>query len=226
MQNIELEGLADSCRMVFEKQQGGVVCKVLIELLQPKLEHLAEESMQWVVVVSALEGMMTVEMLLIAHETPESWWKTISPKLAGAKEEPDEKSAITLRTATMAVVATRSYANGGSDKSVGVGDAQSSQQPPSLVGEVPQQEVAIPNLRRHATPDLDSADPPETEQEPGSLVPRDRAHTFAAAPRALAALHRAGALAALHRAALNRGERQNPPPPSGATPSPRTPKPL
>ena len=123
MQNIELEGLADSCRMVFEKQQGGVVCKVLIELLQPKLEHLvAEESMQWVVVVSALEGMMTVEMLLIAHETPESWWKTISPKLAGAKDEPDEKNAITLRTATMAVVATRSYANGGSDKSVRVGE--------------------------------------------------------------------------------------------------------
>ena len=54
----------------------------------------------------------------------ESWWKTISPKLAGAKDEPDEKSAITLRRATMAVVATRSYANGGSDKSVRVGEGR------------------------------------------------------------------------------------------------------
>jgi hypothetical protein len=50
-------------------KKGGVVCKTLIALLQPKLEHLAtEQSLRWVVVVSALEGIATVEMLLIAHE--------------------------------------------------------------------------------------------------------------------------------------------------------------
>jgi hypothetical protein len=167
------------------------VCKVLISLLQPKLEHLvAEQSMEWVVVVSALEGMATVEMLLIAHETPESWWEKFLPKLAGAKHEPDEESARThFRAATMAVVATNAR---GTNKSVD--DAQSSQQPSPLIGEVAQQEVVIPNLRRHLTPDLDSADQPEPE--PGSLVPR------AESP--------------------NPAERQTPPPPSGTAPVSRS----
>ena len=69
--------------------KGGVVCKVLIELLQPKLEHLVKEhSMEWVAVVSSLEAMMTVEMLLVALETPESWWKSILPKLQAGKSGP------------------------------------------------------------------------------------------------------------------------------------------
>ena len=69
--------------------KGGVICKVLIDLLQPKLEHLVQEhSMEWVAVVASLEAMMTVEMLLIALETPESWWKSILPKLQAAKSRP------------------------------------------------------------------------------------------------------------------------------------------
>ena len=69
--------------------KGGVVCKVLIELLQPKLEHLVKEhSMEWVAVVSSLEAMMTVQNLLIALETPENWWKSILPKLQAMKSGP------------------------------------------------------------------------------------------------------------------------------------------
>lgn len=75
-------------------KKGGVVCKTLIALLRPKLEHLVEEqSMQWVAIVSVLEGIATVEMLLVAHETPQEWWKGIVPKLAGTKQD-EEKTLV------------------------------------------------------------------------------------------------------------------------------------
>jgi hypothetical protein len=89
----QIEMALDDAHAFFEYmlKKGGLVCKALIVLLQPKIEHLViENSMKWAVVCAALEGFATVEMLLIAMEAPESWFEGILPKLSGAQETPPE----------------------------------------------------------------------------------------------------------------------------------------
>lgn len=140
-----------------------MVCKVLVALLQPKLEHLvAEESMEWLIVASALEGMATVEMLLVAHETPESWWEKILPKLSGAKPQPDEGTGLArFRAATMVTMATNYNVRSGSNKSVSdtqlpgqVGDheAPSSTRLPPIPGAISPPAVAAVEPGARETP--------------------------------------------------------------------------